>query len=173
MHLPLPVRPLLTIAAGLLFSLGACAGSGDGVSGPPQATIGTGATEFQALADGDTAYVVQGPQGGFHIWGSVQVAGLDPGNADDLSDPSNPTTEFHVYVGSQRVDLGAAHYVQGLDPVGDGSFQMVGRAVILDITSDTQLDGMEIRFTVDVTAADGTHASDERMLVAHPDPNNL
>lgn len=166
------MRSIAGLLPGLVLALGACASDAGGSVGPPQATIGTGAVEFQPLADGDTVYVVLGPQGGFHIWGAVRVANLDAGNADDLSDPSNPTTVFHVYAGGQQVDADAAHYVQGLDPVGDGTFEMVGRAVILDITSDTQLDGMEIRFTVDVTAVDGTQASDERMLIARPDPNN-
>jgi hypothetical protein len=162
-----PVALLLALAVGT----GGCAD--DGPTGPPEVTLGTGTIEFEPLADGDTILVVQGPQGGFHVWGSVQVGNIDPGNPDDLSDPANPTTEFRVFRGTDRIDVGAAGYVQGLDPAGDGRYQMIGRAVILDILADDELDGVDIRLTVDVTSASGDSAGDERTLVARPDPNNL
>ena len=35
--------------------------------------LGTGDAEFESLADGDAVTMVYGPQGGWHIWGSVRV----------------------------------------------------------------------------------------------------
>ena len=61
------------------------AGSDDlGASvGAPRLEIGTGATEFTALADGDLLDIIQGPQAGgshcegHHIWMAVRIAGVE------------------------------------------------------------------------------------------------
>jgi hypothetical protein len=99
----------------LLAAVAACGADGM-VYGDPAAVIGTGELEFEPLGDGDELYVVLGPQGGYHLNGSVRVQGVAPGNPDDLLDPDNPTTEFRAFVGDQRVDAGGARYTQGLDP---------------------------------------------------------
>ncbi len=39
----------------------------------PTAVIGTGETDFESLADGDTVYMQHGAQGGEHILGSLRV----------------------------------------------------------------------------------------------------
>ena len=39
----------------------------------PAVEIGTGADAFEPVADGGTVYVVFGPQGGYHILGSLRV----------------------------------------------------------------------------------------------------
>ena len=168
----LPVVRTAWLAGFTLATIAAIA-CGDTDSGPPIATLGTGDTAFEPLSDGDTIFVIQGPQGGFHVLGSVRVSGIDPGDPDDLQDPSNPTTTFRVFMGADRVDLDASSYTQGLDPVADSSqHEMIGRLVILDIQSDDELDGASLRVQVEVTPAAGLGAIDERMLIAAPHPAN-
>jgi hypothetical protein len=157
----------------LLAAVAACGADGM-VYGDPAAVIGTGELEFEPLGDGDELYVVLGPQGGYHLNGSVRVQGVAPGNPDDLLDPDNPTTEFRAFVGDQRVDAGGARYTQGLDPAPEPHHgQMVGRRVILDILDDAELDGAEVRFEVTVTDVYGNSASASVMVTAVPHPNNL
>jgi hypothetical protein len=40
----------------------------------PEIAIGTGYSEFEALEDGDGVVMVYGPQGGWHIWGSIRAS---------------------------------------------------------------------------------------------------
>jgi len=149
----------------LALALAGCGGSEPDV--PPEATLGTGIDAFVPLTDGDIVDIVQGPQGGFHVFGSVRIRGLDPGNPDDLGDPSNPTSDFLVFQGDTRVDLDASHYTQGLDPTAEaGTFEMVGRLLILDIQSPAELDGASLRIEVTVTDVDQRSASDQRTVTA-------
>ena len=135
--------------------------------------LGTGLDAFEPLSEGGPIYIVQGPQGGFHFFGSLRAGGVDPGDYNRLDAPNNPTTEFRVFHGADRVDLMAATYVQGLAPVGSGTYEMIGRLVLLNILSDAELDGVEVRFEVHVTDVHGAWASDARTLTAMPHPNNL
>ena len=43
---------------------------------PLDARLGAGEWEWEALEDGGDIAVIQGPQGGFHILGSVRVSGV-------------------------------------------------------------------------------------------------
>ncbi len=157
--------------------LAGCGAGGGADSGPPMPDpgieLGTGTQVFEPLADGDTVYVVFGPQGGYHVDGSMRVWGVDNGNPDDLGDPDNPTTWFRVFDGDVQVDAGL-EYVQGIKPVpGEPyTYEMVGRRVILDIDSDAELAGHEIRMEVEFLDALGNHLTDARTLVAQPHPLN-
>jgi len=123
------------------------------------------------LQDGETLFIVQGPQGGFHFFGSLQAANIEAGDSEDLSDPNNPTTTFEAYVDGARVDAQASSYTQGLVPRGAVS-EMIGRTVILDILDDSELAGAEVRFLVRVEDVNGITLSDERTVVAMPHPAN-
>jgi len=139
----------------------------------PTVELGTGETEFEPLTDGQDLLYIRGPQNGFHFFGSMRVSGVDPGNPDDLSDPRNPTTEFRVYRGADRIDLMASRYTQGLDPaMGADGHAMIGRLVILDNDEVATLEGEMVRIELTVTDADGTSLSDERTIVAIPHPSN-
>ncbi|MBT8493344.1 MAG: hypothetical protein KJO07_09835 [Deltaproteobacteria bacterium] len=161
------------LALALVVLLG-CGGDDEPViEGPPRVELGSGESSFEPLVDGDEIEVVLGPQGGYHLVGSARVGGIDPGNPNDLGDSDNPTTTFRVFVGSSRFDAMASTYTQGLKSAGNAEYEMIGRFVILDILDDAELDGMMVRFEVDVLAADGAGmASDSRTLLAVPHPNN-
>ena len=135
--------------------------------------LGTGEDAFEPIMDGETLQFIRGPQGGWHFLGSVRVSGLEPGDPDRLDDPDNPTTEFRVTRDGARVDLMAAVYTQGLRPVSGmgGTFEMVGRLVILDIMRDEDLDGVTVDMEVTVNAVDGS-AGDRRTIRAERHPLN-
>ncbi len=161
----------------LLSLLLACTAEDDEPIAPLRARLGAGEWEWETLESGDEVAVIQGPQGGFHLLGSVQVSGIEAGDPDNLAEPDNPTTTFFVWVDGQNI-APVSRYVQGLDPVSDAdaddhSHEMIGRFAILDITSDDELDGVELIFEVVVEDVNGALVSDSLSLVAYPHPYNL
>ena len=48
----------------------------------PWMEIGTGVTEFEPLTEGQEIPIVQGPQGGYHVWGGLQGFNFEPDNAE-------------------------------------------------------------------------------------------
>lgn len=139
----------------------------------PAVEIGTGEDVFEPVADGGTVYVVFGPQGGYHLLGSLRAQGIVPGDTDRLDEPTNPVTTFRVFRDGAPIDTGLT-YQQGLDPVpGEpGIYSMIGRFLILDITDDAELDGVELEMEVEVTDADGVVVTDRRRVVGEPHPLN-
>lgn len=142
--------------------------------GEPWVQIGQGEDVFSALAEGDEVFVILGPQGGYHVLGSVQAGGFDTGNPDDLQDPRNPVTAFAVYLGERRVDADVASFRQALKPAFglEDTYEMVGRFVILDIADDDELVGETLDLRVEITDSDGVVYRDSRSVIAVKHPNN-
>ena len=138
----------------------------------PAIEFGQGSQFFEPIADGATILIVLGPQGSYHFDGSMRVQGVNPGNADDLSDPSNPTTRFTAMDGTNEVAF--VEYVQGVKPSPgqNGVYDMVGRRLFLTIGDDSELDGHEVVLTVEFEDVDGMKLSDSRTLIAEPHPLN-
>ena len=160
----------------MLLTLAALLGCTDPVEElTPQAIIGTGEWAWEDLEDGASMPVIQGPQGGYHLLGSVRIVGLEAGDPDDLRDPDNPTTTFEVLLNDQNLTP-TSSYVQGLDPVLDEetpwSHEMIGRFAILDITDDDELDGLSLTLGVRVVDVTGKEARDNLTIIAYPDPRN-
>lgn len=137
----------------------------------PEALLGTGSWEWQPLEDGEGIPVILGPQGGYHVLGSVRLKGLVPGNVNDLEDPKNPTTTFSVQVDGTNLTPGSV-FVQGIRPAPESvrpwTHEMLGRFAILDIESDQELNEVPIVFSVTVTDHTGLSVSDEMTLQAYP-----
>ncbi len=157
-------RPIGLLAALCLTACSSDSGSQPD-AGPPSIEIGTGSRGFESLVEGATIPVITGPQGGFHLLGSLQAQNLNPGDSEDLQATSNPTTQFEIFANGVRVDAEASTYTQGLQR-GDDGLEMLGRFIILDIPNASTLDGMSLRFVVTVSDVDGVVVSDERNLVA-------
>lgn len=178
MTAPVSVFERSAILLGVALILGTgCDGTegadaGPGVdAGPATIELGTGDLEFLSLRDGQDFECILGPQGGYHFLVAMRVDGVEPGNLEDRSDPSNPTTEFTASVGGVRIDSMDARYVQGLRPAS-GGFEMLNRLLILDIDGCAEINGTEARVEVTVTDAGGVSVSDARMLRIIPHPAN-
>ena len=75
--------------------------------------MGTGEWDWEALEDGQEIDVIQVHQG-FHLLGSVRVAGIAAGTADDLGDPDNPASATRFWVMHEGVDLAPSSlFIQG------------------------------------------------------------
>jgi hypothetical protein len=138
--------------------------------------LGSGEIVFEPLVDGGEIAVVHGPQGGYHLVGSVRSRGIEAGDRDSLSAPTNPTVTFSAVV--EGVDLTlTGSYRQGLDSVVDDPdgwiHEMVGRLCILNITDDDEVAGDTVAFSVEVEEASGAVFRDELQLSIFKDPRNL
>jgi len=141
----------------------------------PAFELGTGELEFEALADGDEILVIHGPQGGYHLLGSLRAVGIEAGTHDDLGDPQNPTMELEVeYDGRQLVVNGT--FTQGMVPSSPPdpawTHQTLGRLAILDIADDSELDGEEVLFSAKITPTSGPVFTDSHTLTVVPHPLN-
>lgn len=135
----------------------------------PELMLGTGESEFTELADGDEVFIVQGPQDGYHFDGALLASDIDPGNPDDLGDPSNPTFRFTVVEGG--TEYASLSFTQGFKPTDDENVhRLLGRRVILDIQDDAELDGHDVEFAIEVSFPDGSVLTDSHVVhaVAHP-----
>jgi hypothetical protein len=130
--------------------------------------IGTGYDGFTVLADGDPIDVNAGPQGGFHVFGSIQARGISPGDPEKLAADDNPSTRFSVWRDGARVDSNVATFQQGYADAGDGVYELIGRLVVLDIAGVSDLVDVELRFDVEVTGAGGAEARDSVVVVGRP-----
>ena len=158
----------------LILLLGQAWGAG---CTPPEPAfeLGTGELEFEALEDGDEILVIHGPQGGYHLLGSLRSAGIEAGNHEDLGDPDNPTIELEVeHEGRQLVVNGT--FTQGMVPSSPGNpswtHEVLGRLAILDIADDSELDGEEVVFSARITPTSGPVFTDSRTLTVEPHPLN-
>ncbi len=141
----------------------------------PGVLLGSGEVEFETVGDGDTMQVIRGPQGGYHLLGSVLVKGMIPGDREDLSSTRNPTITFDVVHGDESIVL-IDSITQGLDEAPSSqepyTHQLVGRFVLLDITSDAELDGETVTMSVVVDDVGGESQRDEVTVDLEPHPFN-
>ena len=137
----------------------------------PDIVLGTGEIEFEPVAD--EIEVIRGPQGGFHLLGSMRSAGVNPGNRERLDAPNNPTTTFRVWFGDTQLAPVSA-YTQGLDESEAEGFthEMIGRLVVLDIRDDSELAGEVVTFEVELSSPDGTSITDACLLYTSPSPRD-
>lgn len=145
---------------------------------PTEVKLGTGDEAFVPVADGDEITIVFGPQGGYHLVGSMRASGIVPGDPDDLSDPTNPITAFRVWdeTGDPISGLQGADqvlYQEGLEPTDTpGLFEMIGRRVFLDILSDDEIVGTELTVEVEVHDTNDLIVADRHTVIAVPHPLN-
>ncbi len=129
------LRPSAKSFAASLLIIAACGGDSaepspdvedSGVDAPAEAyvEVGTGFPSYVAVSGGDTLPIIEGIQGGFHLWGGFEVSGLEP---QDL------TIEFDLIWNGERI--GGASYTDEL--WGDADPYLYGGVAV--IFSDNEL----------------------------------
>lgn len=136
-------------------------------AGGPTAELGTGLDAYAQLLPGDPIGIYAGTQGLYHLFGAVRVREIEPGDPETPTDPNNPTTTFRVFRDGAPIDFDGTTYQLGMTPSPgmSDSYEIVGRLVLLDLSSETELDGVELRVEVRVVDADGTTVTDERLVI--------
>ena len=138
----------------------------------PHVEIGTGDVMFEALSSGDTVTMIHGPQGGWHMLGSVRTTGLqqivrvgylivDQESGVVVSDNS-----YHV---ATVIDGECGGYFPG----------MYGYLSVVDLSTgalDTPpelLEGHQLLMTMNVSDSDGREASASVLVIAALDSADL
>lgn len=157
-----------SIRLGLLLFFFGCGGA-PGDAGI--AEVGTGTTRFEPLASDQELILIAGPQGGHHFILHARIADLAPGEPGSPGDPANPSTAFAVFFDGERVDLPSAPLAFGYEDTGDG-FATLASGRVVQVFEDRveAMHDQRVTVAVTVTDTDGRRATDEREIIAAPDP---
>jgi len=134
--------------------------------------VGSGDLYFIPLSSLDEVEMVHGPQGGWHIWWSVLLSGTEP------------TAQLHGTITDidSNVVVSDITYNVKLDPVDDCIGESIGQFGYLDVSGlasgslDTPpelLVGHTLLLRVEAADFAGTTASDDVLVVAVPDPEDV
>lgn len=157
---------MLTRALGTLTALTVCAAcSDDGPDPEPEDSgadvpdaafveIGTGFPSFVPVQDGQDLPIIQGIQGGFHLWGGFRADGLATRGL---------TIEFDIDFDGESV--GAATYVDDL--VGEQTPFDYGGVAVIFFNNDLpeEVTGKPVTLSVTLTDTDGITVSDSVEVV--------
>lgn len=109
--------------------------------------LGTGTDAFIPLADGDALRFERGPQGGYHVYGSLRATGVDVGDPNYPFELTNPHIWFNVERDGAEIAL-LVDQPRALQPLDDeGHVGVLGELVIFNTTDPTTLDGATARFS--------------------------
>lgn len=127
--------------------------------------LGTGTESFVPLSDGDTLRFERGPQGGYHVYGSLRATGVDVGDPNYPFELTNP----HIWFNLEQDDAEIALLVDqpraltALDDVGH--YGVLGELVIFNVADPTALEGTTARFTGRLTDRCERGGEDSREVV--------
>ncbi len=151
---------------------GSANGEPCGTQGTPAITLGTGVARFETLRpNGATLELVRGPQGGFHVYGAVRMARLDPDGAElryevrRQDDGTTLTLERRVRLSRRRIQLRS----------GMCQFRL-GDLLIFDpdrFGEPADVEGLQVAVSATLSTPDGTVHQDEhvvRLVDEEPDP---
>ncbi len=141
---------------------GAC----DGL-GTPSVTVGTGLDVFTPYEDGADLPFWHGPQGGWHVYGSVQVAGLFVPTTRDYADPDNLIVSFAITDAAGASLAGYADLPRLFTPDAHGVPTLLGERLILSIMDPADVEGATVTVTATVSDACGSTVSDGQSGVLH------
>lgn len=119
-------------------------------------TIGTGFVAYEGLPDeAPTLEIVHGPQGGYHVYLSMRVTGLEPA-----------TLLWHVVREHDARVLAHLDLIarRGTFVEVDGALQRVGDLVVLDVLSPADVFMRDIRIEASATSASGSRATATRVV---------
>jgi hypothetical protein len=164
-----PVQCVHALGIAVLVSLTPACGDNDtpGASGPASVTLGTGRASFETIPEIEpTLELVGGPQGGFHVFVSSRLSGLD------VEDLTLRYGAMDVETG-QSVGRSATILLMAGRVVRDGDgWVRTGDILILDDASPEPVRDRTLRIRVTASEADdGSVAEDVREVRIVDDVN--
>jgi hypothetical protein len=120
---------------------------------PATVEIGGGSTSWEPL--GAAVEVASGPQGGWHVFGSLRTTGVWPGSSEGLADETTPIVGFTIAAtdGSFAGGYASLPRVWG----EDGEYAvLLGEVLVLDVRDPSVTDGAAVRIEANVTDSCGT-----------------
>ncbi|MEM9492582.1 MAG: hypothetical protein AAGC55_25765 [Myxococcota bacterium] len=141
-------------------------GCSDDGGEPVEVEIGTGTVAYESLAAEQSFEVIEGPQGGHHVYLHVRMRGLRPGDPRVSDGPDNPDTRFQVFnEDGVQVDTGTALYRLGYREGAEEWLELPsGRLVFLDEPLVATLVDRPMTVSVEIVDSDGSVASDQRQV---------
>ncbi len=144
--------------------LAGCARGGPDLDIDPFVELGTGVVRFERLVDDMEVPTVYGPQGGYHIWGSVRVTGIDWRRVQlyfELLDEDGELVSDPTHMPASLRDC------SDQDGCTAGMGEEVGITVFVD--DPPAIWSEDITMTVEVSDSDDRIAYDERLVVPRPE----
>lgn len=149
-------RRLLRAAAPMvgvaLLAASGCAGDAAG----PSLEIGTGESRFEALTEGQDVTMVQGVQGGFHVWMSLRATELDR---------EQVWLDVETEIAGQPYQSEAVTQFADADAAGEHACELVGWPVIL--ADPWAADGQPMPIRVSIVDEEGATADGEVTVTPH------
>ncbi len=131
--------------------------------GAPSFTLGTGVSAFELLpSEGAVLELVRGPQGGFHVYGAVRLARIDPDGAEldyevrRADDGSTLTLVRRVRLSRRRIQLRTG-----------GCMFRLGDLLIFDpdrFSVPADVEGLQVEVSATLRTADGVDFQDARAV---------
>lgn len=135
---------------------------------PVSLVLGTGSIFFEDITDGQDLPISQGPQGGFHVYGSLRASGLHPGTWEDFTDPLNPVVSFDIIDSDGQTLGGFTELPRPLKVRSDGTLELVGEYVVLDIGEMNDVTFQTVTLSVEVADTCGSVISDQQEVFLVP-----
>jgi len=135
----------------------------------PAIYIGTGEEAFEPLSEGDEVPIISGPQGGWHIWQSIETYNLgviaDTHLSITLASTGETVSDGRYLVGLlEDEEMECRNYYFGLF-----GFLDIDDLAYKDCDTPPELLGYrEVCLNVEVTDEHGVEASDSRCVLAVP-----
>lgn len=121
-------------------------------SGVATIEVGTGSSAFVPLQDMDPVTIINGPQGGSHIWGAIRTCGLDPSSVDIV---------YKIDVVGAG-GLSNTHFQMPLQP-DEGWWGTSGLTGF--VWDPSYVRGKQVLLIMDVTDSKGVHVSGQKVVV--------
>ena len=119
----------------------------------PALEIGTGIEAYEPLPD-ELGYEF-GPQGGWHVWGSLRAEGVWPG-IEGTPNETTPVVSFTLQAVEGDLTGGYQRLRRPMTLQAGDVAELVGEQVILDVSDPSEADGVEVDLTATVEDACGT-----------------
>jgi hypothetical protein len=138
----------------------------------PALELGTGNLDFLSLQDGDMIGAHYGPQGGYHVYGSIHATGVYPGSPQEIDrffnnsgtdgaslERLNPMTSYTV-TDNATGDVVAERQLQNPLMPQDDMYTRMGDIVFFPIGMDP-VEGTNVTFQMTMTDMCGNELTDE------------
>lgn len=138
-------------------------------------SLGTGRDAFEPMPD--VLPLEYGPQNGYDFMVNVRMTGFDPGNPDEILDPSNPRTRIRAFFADTNVPLAFSANCPTRTAYArssTGDYELGGTAVVFETCwRSDRLFGKQIRIELELLDDCGHYASDTKTVTAAPPTNGM
>ena len=125
--------------------------------------LGWGTGDFRPIEPDQTLTLKPGPASPHYFEIQTRIADLEPGNAEDRDDASNPHTLLSVFdEAGDQVDRGVCGFSLPYRPDGESTYTVESwRQLTVSPEFVQEADGARVRLVAEIVDAEGGYARDE------------